>query len=114
MSVSPSSAESSRPPSAQPPRKKRRSECAENLELVVCNTLKSLQPVHKEGECELFGRQVRATLQRLNPRQRTQARLLIQHVFLVDVNEVPQPDEIDTDFLLTDVIKTKFMRILEL
>ena len=57
----------------------------------MCNTLKSLQPVREEGECELFGRQVGATLQRLNPRQRAQAKLRIQHV-LVDV-EFPEPGD---------------------
>ena len=76
MKCAPSSAESSRPPSTQPPRKKR-SDSMEKLELMMCNTLKSLQPVHEEGECELFGKQVGATLQRLDPRQRAQARMVI-------------------------------------
>lgn len=58
---------------------------------MICNTLKTLQPTHEEGECELFGRQVGATLEQLNLRQKAQARLRIQHV-LVDV-EFPEPDD---------------------
>ena len=56
----------------------------ENFEPLVCNTLKSLEPVHEESECELFARQVGATLQQFNTRQRSQAKLQIQHV-LADV-----------------------------
>ena len=47
--------------------------------------------MHEEGECELFGRQVGATLQQLDPRQRAQARLRSQHV-LVYV-EFPEPHD---------------------
>ena len=61
------------------------------LERTVCNALNSLRPVCEEGECELFGRQVGATLQRLNPHQRALAKLWIQHI-LLDI-EFPRLNE---------------------
>ena len=98
MSVSPASIASpaptealgSRPPSAQPLQKRRKSGkgSGDNLDYLVCRTLKDLHERREEDDSELFGKQVGATIRRFNPRQRAQAKLRIQQV-LVDV-EFPE------------------------
>ena len=61
----------------------------DDLDYLVCRTLKNISDRRQDDDSELFGRQVGATLRCLNARQRAHAKLRIQQV-LLDV-EFPEP-----------------------
>ena len=70
----------------EPPSKKRKTKNSDEVETIIVRTLKRIEERRAErqveDEEELFGRQIAATLRRLNCRQKAMVKLIFQQVLM--------------------------------